>query len=295
VSPESYEHSRIKEIVLESLKTMYGSGLKEYPDSGSIYDIKVVTADGISIFVEIAWASEKSNFERDLNILLRSSDNVKIFIVNSEFLKDVSLVRKFEKTRITEMEKGFQVPKMVDGSRILYDPDYVKNEFCRIVAELVAEARKRRDDKSASKNNQDKLRHSRFILLTRNDYQGLDHWARVNLMENLVLHSNDQLETVCLMQHFETGYRDELWDPLMEYKVLSKKYNTPVVPFPPRFQEEIGGYGKSLEHEFEKIPEKDIKRLLELKKRFLENIDKIIFRVKNGKSLKGRCDYCKEN
>ncbi len=292
MSPESKEHRIIKETILESLKTMYGSGLKEYADSGNIHDVKVVMGDGISISVEIVWASKRSNFNRDLNILLRSRDKVKILVVNPDLLKDALLVREFEKTRIAERIKGFQVSSMIDGSKILHDSDYVKNEFCRIVAELVTEAHKRPDDKSALQNNQGKLRHSRFILLTRTDYQGLDNWARVNLMENLILHGKDQLETACLIQHFETGYRDELWNPLMEYKILTQKYSNPIVPFPPRFQEEIGGYGKSLEYAFERIPETDKKRLLELKKKFLENIDKIIFGVRNGKPVKGICDYC---
>jgi hypothetical protein len=156
----------------------------------------------------------------------------------------------------------------------------------------VAEARKRADRKSALQNNLDRLKHSRFILLTRVDYQGLDYWAPVNLMENLISHGSNQLETLSLMQHFETGYRDELWDPLMEYKTLRQKHGNPTVPFPPRFQDDIGGYGKSMEDAFDRIPETDRKRLLELKKNFLENIDKIIFGVKNGKPLKGNCDYC---
>ena len=83
---------------------------------------------------------------------------------------------------MTEREKGFQVSPMIDGSKILNNPDYVQNEFGKIVAELVAEARKRSDDKPASQNNQSRLKHSRLILLTRKDYQGLDNWARVNLM-----------------------------------------------------------------------------------------------------------------
>jgi hypothetical protein len=50
----------------------------------------------------------------------------------------------------------------------------------------------------------------------------------------------------------------------------SQKYNRPIVPFPPRFQEDIGGYGKGLEYAFEKIPEIDQKCMLELKEKFLE-------------------------
>jgi hypothetical protein len=40
------------------------------------------------------------------------------------------------------------------------------------------------------------------------------------------------------------------------------------------------------------IANPDKKRLLELKEKFLENIDKIIFGARSGKPLKGGCDYC---
>jgi len=292
MSPESEEHKRIKEIVLENLKTLYGSALKEYPASGNIHDIKAVTSDGISIFVENVWASSKSNFQRDLTILHRSTDKVKIFIVNPKIMKSESFVREFEKTRMTEREKGFQVSDMIDGSKILTEPSYVQNEFSRIVKELVGEARKKDLKSKPVKNNKNQLNHSKYILLTRSYYQGLGDWAKANLIENLLLHGNDKLETSCLMQHFETGYYDEFWSPLMEYKSLIEKYKYPTVPFPPRFQEEIGGYGKSLRDAFEMIPETDRKRLLELKEHLLNFIDSTIFEVKNGRPLKGKCKYC---
>jgi hypothetical protein len=136
------------------------------------------------------------------------------------------------------------------------------------------------------------LKHSKRILLTRSDYQGLDNWEKANLIENLLLHANDELETKSLMQHFETGYFDQLWSPLMKYKSLREKHNCPIVPFPPRFQEAIGGYGKSLSDAFENIPEDDKERLLKLKEQLLNAIDRIIFEVQNGIPLKGRCDFC---
>jgi hypothetical protein len=143
-----------------------------------------------------------------------------------------------------------------------------------------------------AKASQTDLRHSKHILLTRSDYQGLDQWAKVNLVENLLEHANQELETSCLMQHFETGYSNEIWAPLMKYKELMDKYGNPIVPFPPRFQEDVFGYGKSLSDPFERIPEDDRKQLLKLKQHLLNEIDKVIFRVQNGKPLKGRCEFC---
>jgi hypothetical protein len=293
MSPETAEHKQIKEIVSDFLKNQYGVALQEYPDSGNIQDVKAVTNDGISIFVENVWTSKKGNFQRDLNILHRSTAKVKIFVANSAILHDRSLVRDFEKTQMTEREKGFQVSAMIDGSRILADPDYVKNDFSKTVAELVAEARGKKSNRATSQTtSQSQLKHSKHILLTRSDYQGLDHWAKANLIENLLLHSNDKLETKSLMQHFETGYFDQLWSPLIEYKSLMEKHNYLVVPFPPRFQEAIGGYGKSLSDAFESTLENDKKRLLKLKQELLNAIDQIIFEVQNGRRLKGRCDFC---
>jgi hypothetical protein len=218
---------------------------------------------------------------------------VKIFIANSVILRNPSLVRDFEKTRMTEREKGFQVSPLIDGSRMLTDSDYVKNEFSKIVAELVVETRRKMSKKAVSQNaDQRKLKHSKHILLTRSDYQGLNNWAKVSLLENLLLHANDRLETKSLMQHFETGYFDQFWAPLNEYKSLLKKHKFPIVPFPPRFQESIGGYGKSLSDKFDAIPEKERNKLLELKEELLGVIDHIIFEVENGKPLKGNCDFC---
>ena len=168
-----------------------------------------------------------------------------------------------------------------------------KMSFSGIVKKLASEVRKKdAKSKTARTNHNNKLQHSKYILLTRSDYQGLDHWAEVNLIENLLLHSNEKFEISSLMDHFKTGYYDELWSPLMEYKNLIEKYKHPIVPFPPRFQETIGGYGKSLTDTFEMIPERDRKRLLELKEQLLEKIQAVIFDVQNGISLKGWCAHC---
>jgi hypothetical protein len=135
------------------------------------------------------------------------------------------------------------------------------------------------------------LTHSKRIIISRSDYQGLDSWSKATLLENLIRGANDRIETKSLLQHLETGYYDEFWVPLLEYKRLLEKYNFPIVPFPPRFQEAIGGYGKSLSDHFESIPDLDKKSMLDLKEGLLAIIKKIIFQVENGVPLKGHCDY----
>ena len=294
MSPESAEHQQIKKIVLDKLKMTYGAGLIEYADSGHRNDITIVTNDGIKIFIENAWTSTRHNFNRDLTIFHRSDAKVNILIVNPGFLEKEDVVRDYEKTKMSERERGVAISDMIDGFRILSDPDYVDQDFGRMVNGLVEEARRIQSDWERSQQAISKslLKHSRTILLTRSDYQGLEDWAPANLMENLIRLRDREIEVSCLMQHFKTGYHDELWTPLMEYKKLIEHYGGPVVPYPPRFQEAIGGYGKGLREAFERIPEKDQKRLLELKKRFLDSLDGVIFGVKNDKPLRGRCDYC---
>jgi hypothetical protein len=292
MSPETEEHRRIKEIVSDFLTMQYDSTLNEYPDSGNISDVMAVTNDGISVFVENVWTSSKNNFQRDLNILQRSTAEVKIFIVNPKILQDVSLRREFVKTRMTEKKKGFQVSGMIDGSKVLNEPDYVAKEFRKIVMKLVTEASKKKSEpRIIKRNNQSQLKHSKHILLTRSNYQGLDYWDKEMMIENLLLHGNDELETKSVMQHFETGYNNEVWSPLMEYKSLMDKYNYPTVPSPTRF-DVASSIESGFFEEFERIPSNDRKRLQELKRQLIQEIKRIIFGVENGIPLKGQCDFC---
>ena len=144
MSPETFEHRTIKEIVLTFLKTHYGTGLEEYPNSGNIHDIFVVTPDKIEIFVENIWTSKKSNFYRDMTILQRSPANVKILIVNPKILNNPSLTREFVKTKISEIKKGVAIADMINGSLILKNSEFVERDFKRIVEGLISEARNTR-------------------------------------------------------------------------------------------------------------------------------------------------------
>jgi len=142
MSPETEEHRRIKEIILEKLKEDYGTGLTEYPHLGNVNDIYVVTSDRTVIFVENVWTSKRANFYRDLTILQRTDANVKILIVNPDILGDGKLVREYEKTRIVERKRGNAISEMIDGSKILHDSEFVNNVFSKIVKELISEAQK---------------------------------------------------------------------------------------------------------------------------------------------------------
>src|SRR3990170_3404197 len=122
--PETEEHKKIKEIILERLRAAHGSGLKEYPDSGNVSDVFAVTIEGIEIFVENVWTSSENNFYRDLHILRNSGANVKIFVVNPKILTNAHLTREYEKVKIAERKRGVAISDLIDGSMILNDPDY---------------------------------------------------------------------------------------------------------------------------------------------------------------------------
>ena len=126
--------------MLAKLRGIYGTGLSEYPDSGQINDVYVISPNQIEIFVENVWTSTKSNFQRDLNILHRSKADVKILIVNPKILEDVSLLREFEKTKMSEIRRGVAISDMIDGSLVLSPPQTANNKFVEIVQGLVEEA-----------------------------------------------------------------------------------------------------------------------------------------------------------
>jgi len=141
------------------LKEIFRSGLTEYPQSGNINDVYSVTGEGIRIFVEIAWTPSKSNFLRDLNILHRSTADVKIFIVNPKILQKPTLIREYIKTQNSEREKGSTVSDMIDGSLILNNSDFANGEFVQTIKKLVAAQKARSFSK---RKPEEKLKHSKL-------------------------------------------------------------------------------------------------------------------------------------
>jgi hypothetical protein len=281
--PETQEHLRIKELVLETLRKTYGLGLKEYPDSGNIADVFVITPDGIEIFVENVWASSKTNFYRDLHILRNSGAAVKIFIVNSDIINDEQLRREYDKARISETKRGIAISSFVNGSQILDNPNFVNQEFAQTVDKLVAFQRSQLTKRT---NSKEALKHSKKILLTRSDYQGLDHWYHGTLMQNLLTNGSKRLETTCLIKHFETGYTDKLRKPLMEYKQIMEKYGYLAIP-------RLGNQQEKKIEAFKQKPTIAEELLLtEAQKQFLQSLEEVIFVVQNGIPLNGWCNFC---
>ncbi len=142
MSHETSQHKKIKEIVLSKLKEVYGTGLTEYADGGQVNDICVLTPDNIKIFVEVIW---KADFEHDLIIMHNSPADIKIVIVNPEILHKERLCREFVKSKMSEIQRGVQIPDMINGELILSEPKFVDKEFVAIVGKLLEEARKKKD------------------------------------------------------------------------------------------------------------------------------------------------------
>lgn len=134
------------------IKETFGAGLTEYPDSGHINDVIVVTNNGIKIFVENVWTSTRRNFERDINILHRSDAKVKLLIVNPKILSDKKLVRSFEKTKLSERLKGVAISDMIDGSKLLLGSETEINNFKATVQKLVFDISTQRFEKNQETN-----------------------------------------------------------------------------------------------------------------------------------------------
>jgi hypothetical protein len=123
----------------QKLRDWFGLGLEEYLSSGQELDAFSITLKGIKIMVEVIWTSSTFNFNRDTILLLRTDAHIKILIVNPEILRNESMVRDFEKTRLSEALKGIKIPPMIDGDRVLHDSNYIDNEVRNNILQLVKE------------------------------------------------------------------------------------------------------------------------------------------------------------
>ena len=111
--PESPEHKQIKKTLRDFFSSQYGVAINEYYDTGFIIDVFSVTFSSIEIMVETIWTKTKTNFYRDLTIILSSDAKIKIVIVNPEILDDPGIVRYFERIKISETKKGYSIIGMV--------------------------------------------------------------------------------------------------------------------------------------------------------------------------------------
>lgn len=150
--PQSEEHRKIKEIILNQLLSWYGSGIDEYPQSGHDLDNFSVTLSGISMYIEVIWSSGTSNFYRDIRLISRSEADIKIVVVNPEILKKDDLVRDYQKEVIAQRRRGVKIwGVMINGTKLMEDESYLKIEFKQVLDSLLSEVKTPTNDSNYEK------------------------------------------------------------------------------------------------------------------------------------------------
>jgi len=139
--PESEYHKKIKELVYQKLSEWFGASIPEYYDEAHELDVYSVTSDGLSIYVEVIFDSSKGHFRDDLLIIQRSDADLIFAIVSPEILKKSDRVKEFQKTQISKRKSGIKMSPMINGDRILSDPNYVDFEFKQLVESYLLEKR----------------------------------------------------------------------------------------------------------------------------------------------------------
>jgi hypothetical protein len=76
-----------------------------------------------------------------VSIIYQSDAQIKVLIVNEAILKKQKLVRDFQKARISEMQKGYTLSSMINGSRILSDEHYLNTEVKNQIDELINQSK----------------------------------------------------------------------------------------------------------------------------------------------------------
>ena len=141
---ETPQHKLLKEMICQKMKDWTGASLQEYPESGHELDVFAITADGVSIYVEIIWSDSTQNFFRDMSMIQTIDADVKLVVTNPKISCDDKRQREFKKVVIAQRKMGFAIHSdMIDGACILDNPSYLENEFRGIVLDLLNYAQKR--------------------------------------------------------------------------------------------------------------------------------------------------------
>ncbi len=85
--------------------------------------------------VEVIWSTSKTNFFRDLTLVLSSNAEIKIVVVNPEIAKNTELVRYFERIRQTEAAKGYTYIGLVSWNSSNLDLNFhvIESELDKII------------------------------------------------------------------------------------------------------------------------------------------------------------------
>jgi len=137
MSPESPEHFRIKEYMEARMREWFGASIDEYYDSGHELDVYAMTSSGVRFYIEVVWHPSLSHLKSDLLILERSQADIKVVIANPEIINNRTLVREYNKSVISQRNKGVQIwGIMINGKRILNDDKYIDVELKQILDSL---------------------------------------------------------------------------------------------------------------------------------------------------------------
>lgn len=125
-------------MISQKMKDWFGATLKEYPESGHELDVFAITANGISIYVEIIWSDSTQNFFRDMTMIQTADADVKLVVANPKISSDDKRQREFEKIVIAQRKLGFAIHgNFINGANVLDDPGYLESEFKGIVFGLL--------------------------------------------------------------------------------------------------------------------------------------------------------------
>jgi len=149
---KSKEHRVTKEIVESKLHYWFGASVKEYPSAGHELDVFAVTSSGVSIYVEVIWVYSKTQFLSDMNMLQQSDADVKLVIGSPEVIADTEMLREFAKIVVSQRRTGKIIHgDILNGVRILEDPEYVENDLRRLFLHLTDEAKLSRPSQATLK------------------------------------------------------------------------------------------------------------------------------------------------
>ncbi|RIK82265.1 hypothetical protein DCC62_00540 [candidate division KSB1 bacterium] len=130
----------MKALFRDGLKRWVGASIEEYPSSGHELDIFCVTAEGISIYIEIIWTDSKTHFLSDINMLQQSDAAVKLVVGSPGVVEKYQ--REFSKVVISQGRSGKIIhEEILDGSKILENLEYFENEVKRLILDLIEQAK----------------------------------------------------------------------------------------------------------------------------------------------------------
>lgn len=190
-----------------------GASTSEYQSSGHELDAFSVSAEGVSIYCEIIWSGSKTHFLYDLNLLQQSDADVKIAIGGPDVISNPYCMREFSKLAISQRRRGNIIcSRLVDGSRLLTDADFLNETFKRNLIGLVRRAERANPSLNSRSvqlalHEKTKLKsafrsYAQAIEDSYNDFEAIQRKGRIPVIE--------QLSRFNLKQHFVSLFARDL-------------------------------------------------------------------------------------